>query len=470
MKPGVSNMRPGITPLLFTGSVARAALCLAGTLLWSQNPRAGGSGGPEADAAHPVMKIGTHIPDFTLPGAGGKPHSLKEWANAKYLLLVFECNHCPESQNYESRIGQLYKDYKGKGVQLVAINPNDPASVRLSELGYTDVEDSLPEMKIRKADRHITWPYLYDGETQNVATKLGVIATPQVFIFDQDRNLRFEGQIDNNQSPGLVTSNDTRYALEELLAGKQVTTTDTPVHGCSTKWKSRLLGSDSREAEMTNIHAEPVTLETVDEAGLKELKANNTGKVLVVTFWSAKCTTCADSLHALETTWRMYRLRAFTLVTVNTDPIASKDAVMGVLNDQHASTSNGTRTPGNSPEFTSWNLQSTLDRATTQAAFGERWNPDSMFTAVIGSGGKVLYKKMGLIVKDGSFPNSLADATPSPDLLTMRRTILANMPDTVDYPGNRAYWQEDYVKIVAKSRTDWMGPPIPQPGVMGNTH
>lgn len=449
------------------GSIALAALFLAGTLVWSQGPPAGGSGrggrggsgrgrgggggGLQADSEHPVMKIGTRIPDFTLPGADGKTHSLKEWAGAKFLMIVFECNHCPESQNYESRIKALYEDYKARGVQLVAINPNDPASVRLDELGYTDLEDSLPEMKIRLADRHITWPYLYDGETQATATKFGVIATPHVFIFDEDRNLRFEGQIDNNQRPDLITSRDTRNALEELLAGRPVSVTDTRVHGCSTKWKSKQVGSQSREAEMTKLHAEPVTLETVDADGLKKLKANDSGKVQAMTFWSAKCTTCADSFHAIETTWRMFRLRAFTLVTVNTDPVASKDAVMAVLNKQHASTSNGTRTPGNSLQFTSRNLQSTVDLAATQAAFGEKWKPNTMFTVVIGSDGKVLYKKEGLIMKEGAFPvDSLADATPSPDLLAFRRSILANMPDTSGYPGNKAYWMEDYVKIAAK--------------------
>jgi len=449
------------------GSIALAALFLTGTLVWSQAPPAGGSGRGrggrggsgrgggggvlQADSEHPVMKIGTRIPDFTLPGADGKMHSLREWATAKYLLVVFECNHCPESQNYESRIKELYEDYKTKGVQLVAVNPNDPASVRLDELGYTDLEDSLAEMKIRLADRHITWPYLYDGATQEIATKFGVIATPHVFIFDQDRNLRFEGQIDNNQRPDLITTRDTRNALEELLAGKPVSVTDTRVHGCSTKWKSKQVGSASREAEMTKLHAEPVTLDTVDADGLKKLKANDSGKVQVVTFWSSKCTTCADSFHAIETTWRMFRLRAFTLVTVATDPVASKDAVMDVLNKQHASTSNGTRTPGNSPQFTARNLQATVDFAAVQAAFGEKWKAGTMFTVVIGSDGKVLYRKEGPIVKPGSFPvDSLADGTPSPDLLALRRSILANMPDTAGYPGNKAYWMEDYVKLAAK--------------------
>ncbi len=435
------------------GSIAAAALFLSGTLVWSQ-ASGGGSGrggGIGSDADHPVMKIGAHIPDFTLPGADGKMHSLKEWASAKFLMVVFECTHCPESQNYESRVKALYEDYRPKGVQLIAINPNDPAAVRLDELAYTDLEDSLPEMKIRMADRHITWPYLYDGETQKTSAIFGVVATPHVFIFDQNRNLRYEGQIDNNQRPDLVKTKDTRAALDELLAGKPVTVTDTRVHGCSTKWKSKMSGSQSREAEMTRILAEPVTLDAANADALKKVRANGTGKVEAVLFWSTKCDACADSFHAIETTWRMFRTRAFTLVTVNTDPATSKEAVMAFLNKQHASTSDGTRTPGNSATFTSQNLQASVSLAAVQAAFGEKWKPGAMFTMVIGSDGKALYRKEGLLAKPGSFPlGTLADGIPSPDLLDFRRSILAHMPDTSGYPGNNAYWMEDYVKMAAK--------------------
>jgi thiol-disulfide isomerase/thioredoxin len=457
----VSNFLSAIRPsgqLRTVATLAAAALFFTGTVVWSQQPTGGsgrggragsgrgrgGGGGLQADAEHPVMKIGSHIPDFTLPGADGKTHSLREWASSKFLMVVFECNHCPESQNYESRIKQLYEDYKTRGVQLVAINPNDPASVRLDELGYTDLEDSLPEMKVREADRHITWPYLYDGTTQNIATKFGVIATPHVFIFDQDRNLRFEGQIDNNQRPDLVTSRDTRAALEELLAGKPVTVTDTRVHGCSTKWKSKQVGSQSREAEMTKIHSDPVKFDAIDADALKKMKANGTGKVEVLTFWSTKCgTACDDTFHALETTYRMYRLRSFDFATVNTDPVANKDAVMAYLNKQHATSPNNL-TNGK-------NYQATGDLASVQAAIGEKWKAGGMFTIVIGSDGKVLYKKEGLIEKAGAFPmDALGDATPSPDLLAFRRSILANMTDTAGYPGNKAYWMEDYAKVAAK--------------------
>ncbi len=402
------------------------AVCLTVAIASAQPPASGGSGrgaragrGIQADPDHPIMPIGTHIPDFTLPGADGKMHKLSEWASAKILVITFECNHCPESQNYESRIKKLYEDYKGRGVALVAINPNNPASVRLNELGYTDLEDSLPEMKIRLADRHITWPYLYDGETQTTATKFGVVATPHVFIFDGDRNLRYQGQIDDNQRPDLVKVQPARDALEALLAGKPVPATDTRAHGCSTKWLSKAVGSQSREAEMEKIKLEPVKLDMADADALKKLRANPSGKVRVVTFWSTKCSGCADSFHDLQTTYRMYRLRAFDFVTVATDAPADKAAVTDFLQKQYASGPN---------------LLASVDHSAVQAAFGEKWKPNTLFTAVIDADGKIVYKKEGKLALQ--------------DLLTLRRNVLARMPDTAGYPGNHAYWEED----VAKSR------------------
>ena len=107
--------------------------------------------GIQSDLEHPILSIGSQAPDFALPGVDGKIHKLADYKSAKILAIVFECNHCPVSQLYESRIEKLYRDYRNKGVAFVAINPNNPKSIRLNELGYTDVTDSLDEMKIRTA-------------------------------------------------------------------------------------------------------------------------------------------------------------------------------------------------------------------------------------------------------------------------------------------------------------------------------
>src|SRR5882757_9874478 len=107
------------------------------------------------NSEHPILPIGSPAPDFSLRGIDDKTHTLSDYAGAKILAIVFESNHCPVSENYEGRVRAIYKDYKDKGVTLVAINPNNPRAVRLDELGYTDMTDSFEDMKLRAAFRHI---------------------------------------------------------------------------------------------------------------------------------------------------------------------------------------------------------------------------------------------------------------------------------------------------------------------------
>jgi thiol-disulfide isomerase/thioredoxin len=112
-----------------------------------------------------TLAIGEQAPDFELPGVDDRQYTLKDFADAKLLLVIFTCNHCPTAQAYEERIMQLHSDYKDKGVALVAICPNDDQALRLDELGYTDVGDSFEDMKLRATQRGFEFPYLFDGET-----------------------------------------------------------------------------------------------------------------------------------------------------------------------------------------------------------------------------------------------------------------------------------------------------------------
>ena len=109
-------------------------------------------------------------------------------------------------------------------------------------------------MKIRAKEKAITYPYLYDGETQKVSLAYGVLATPHVFVFDRDRKLRYDGRIDDAEVKE-PKSHDARNAIEALLAGKPVPVEKTRVFGCSTKW------SDKREDARKSLEkwdAEPV--------------------------------------------------------------------------------------------------------------------------------------------------------------------------------------------------------------------
>src|SRR5216683_3793766 len=229
-------------------------------------------------AAEPMgfqtLSIGTAAPDFKLPGVDGRDYSLKDFAKAKVVVVIFTCNHCPTAQAYEDRIIKLAADYRDKNVALVAISPNDPKAVRLDELGYTDLSDSFEEMKLRAKERKFPFPYLYDGETQKTALAYGVLATPHVFIFDQSRKLRYVGRIDDAEVK-TVKSHDARNAIDALLAGKPVPVDKTRVFGCSTKWAEKL--EDAKRA-LAKWDAEPVTLESLDEAALTKLVKNDTKK------------------------------------------------------------------------------------------------------------------------------------------------------------------------------------------------
>ena len=338
-------------------------------------------------------------------GTDGKTHKLSDYSASKILAIVFTCNHCPTAQLYESRIKSLADDYRSKGVSLIAIEPNNANAIRLDELGYTDVSDSLDEMKIRAAYRRFNFPYLYDGETQSVSRAYGPKATPHIFIFDQERKLRYEGHIDNNQRESLVTRQDARNAIDALLAGRPVPIDHTHVFGCSTKWMSKEAG---RLEELKKIEAEPVNVELASAEELKKLRSNPTGKVLLVNFWATWCGPCVHELPDLETTYRMYRLRDFDFVTVAANMPDEKQGVIKMLQRLQVSSRNF--------------LFGSTDTDGMQAAFDPKWESGVPFTMLISPNGKILYQEQGEL-----------------NILKLRRTILASLPDP-DYIGHRAYW------------------------------
>jgi peroxiredoxin len=286
---------------------------------------------------HVTLPVGSPAPDFALPGVDGKTHKLAEYGASTFLAIVFTCNHCPTAQLYEDRIKRLASDYRGKGVTLVAIQPNDPNALRIDEMEMSDMSDSLEEMKLRAQYRHFNFPYLYDGATQSVAEAYGPKATPHIFLFDKERKLRYEGRIDDNQREGIVKITDARNALDALIAGKEVAVTHTGVFGCSTKWKYK---EASRLEMQRKIEAEAVTVELADAEALKKLRANPTGKLLLISFWATWCVPCVAEFPDLQTTLRMYRTRPFALVTVSANGPDERPSVTAMLERQHATSRN----------------------------------------------------------------------------------------------------------------------------------
>jgi peroxiredoxin len=374
-----------------------------------------GQGGPrrnalevQATAEHPLMKIGTEAPDFRLPGTDGKMHSMDEYRKGKLLVVFFESVHCPVSQNYEDRMIALYNKYHPMGIDFVAINPNNPSAVMMSELNYTDLGDSPAEMKIRVKQRNIPWNYLYDGETQAITQKYGAIATPHVFIFDKDRKLQYQGRIDDNQNEDLVKIHDAADAIDELLAGQPVANPNRPAFGCSTKWLEKSVGW---QKEQDKISAQPVNLTQASLDDLKSIRANAGPKVAVIHFWNSSDKSLASDFKDLETTWYWYANRPFTYTTVNTDPAANTDKILAYLKSQRAYNTNVQMNPADLKE--------------AQAVFESTWAPKEEFTVVIAPGGKIVYSEKGPV-----------------NVQNIRHAVLQTFPDNRSFPGQAKYWAE----------------------------
>jgi peroxiredoxin len=358
-----------------------------------------------AEEHHPILAVGSAAPDFALPGVDGKIHKLSDYASSPVLAVVFTCNHCPIAQMYEQRIQKLAADYANRGVAVVAIEPNDPKAIRIDELDSSDVSDTLAEMKIRVQYKHLTYPYLYDGDTQQVTRAYGPQATPHIFIFDQTRHLQYEGRIDNSYRTELVKTNDARNAIDALLAHKDVPVKHMGVFGCSTKWSEK---SADRVAAMQKLEAQPVTVALASKADLAKLRTNPSHQMMLVDFWATWCGSCIVEFADIEDTLRMYSDRDFSLVTVSANMPDEKASVLRFLEKKHATSTNL--------------LFGSEDTAALQKAFDPAWDSAVPYTILLSGDGKVLYKKLGSV-----------------DILELRRTILANSPS--DYAGFNRYWQ-----------------------------
>jgi len=326
-----------------------------------------------------TLPIGADAPDFRLSGVNGKTYTLKDFASAKVLVVVFTCNHCPTAQAYEKRLADRHADLKDLGVAVVAISPIDPAAVRLDELGFTDLGDSFEEMKVRTGDHKLTYPHLDDGATQGAAKAYGVLAIPHVYIFDAARKLRYVGRFDDAEVKA-VKSHDARTAVVALLAGKPVPVEKTRVFGCSTKRAEKQ--ADARKS-LARWDAEPVTLEPIDVAGVAKLVKDAGSKLTVISVWATWCGPCVAELPEFVTMNRMYRGRPFRLVTLSLDDPEKQAEALRVLKDNHVAAANY--------------ILRTGDRDAFAEALDKEWPGPVPYTLVVAPGGKVVYGKVGAI-------------------------------------------------------------------------
>ena len=175
------------------------------------------------------MSLAAHAlaPDFTLPGVDGRDHSLADYAGAPVLVLVQSCNHCPYVLSWEGRLGGIQREYEPHGVRLVAFCSNDAT---------THPADSFEAMVEHAREAGLAYDYLHD-EDQSLARALGSERTPEVFVFDADRRLRYHGAVDDNRDDQAVSVHYLRDALDAVLRGEEPPVGETTPVGCTVKWR-----------------------------------------------------------------------------------------------------------------------------------------------------------------------------------------------------------------------------------------
>ncbi len=174
------------------------------------------------------MKIGDPAPDFRLPGTDGRTYGLDDFQDAKVLVVVQMCNHCPYVIGYQDRMMDLARRTAPLGVAFVGINSNDAVKYP---------SDSLANMTTRAQEIGLPFPYLHD-EDQSAARSFGSQRTPEFFVFNADRKLVYHGRLDDNlEEPDEVETAYLEEAIHAALAGQRPANTEVPAVGCTVKWK-----------------------------------------------------------------------------------------------------------------------------------------------------------------------------------------------------------------------------------------
>jgi thiol-disulfide isomerase/thioredoxin len=338
-------------------------------LLYAQNPKI------------TTLPINSSAPDFSLPGVDGKTYTLDDFKQYPILAVLFTCNHCPTAQAYEEKIIKLVNEFRPRGVGFVAISPNSPKGLSLSELGYSDMGDDLEDMKKRAKDKKYNFPYLYDGETQETSMKYGPVATPHIFIFNKDRKLKYTGRIDDTENP-YITANqtDTRNAIMALLENREIQVKKTKTFGCSIKWAWKSEWKLKLEEDWAKA---PVDIEIVNTEQVREIMKNDGKKLRLINVWATWCGPCIIELPDFIIIDRMYRGRDFEFITISADKKAKENKALDFLKKIEASNTNYLYGGDNQ-----YDLIEAID---------PEWQGALPYTALIEPGGNKIYRIEGTI-------------------------------------------------------------------------
>lgn len=342
------------------------------------------------------LEQGALAPDFKLVNVDDKTLSLADIRGEKATAIIFTTNHCPDAIAAVDRMKELVAKFKPQGVGFVAINSNSPKGLRLNELRFTIYSDSFEDMKLVSKESKLNLPYLYDGETQEVAKAYGAVATPHIFIFDADLKLKYNGRIDDGRrSLGPTEKNEARDALTAMLAGEEPAVIKTRPIGCTTKWLEKA-GAVAASDERWN--KQPVIVETINAEAVAKLVANEAGSTFrLLNIWSTSCGPCVAEFPDLASIYKQYSMQNLEFIPISLDPPKDIAKVTEFLKEQHVGTADRVKALLKKDGRTTNNYLFDGDTEDLAKALDPEWNGAMPHTLLIDEKGKVLFRHTGQI-------------------------------------------------------------------------
>lgn len=262
--------------------------------------------------------IGQPAPDFTLKDLNGQQHSLEDY-RGKVVIVSFISTECPVVNAYLERIKAIAADYKARNVVFLGINSNSA--------------EPMSAMREQAAKNNLTFTILKD-EGNRVADAYGASFTPEVYLIDVAGRLRYHGRIDNAPEVRRVTRHDLRQALDELLAGKAVSTPETKAFGCVIK----RAGEATLQATIpANLVQDQPRVLLLKPAEFTRLTQQAKGQVLVINFWATWCGPCVVEFPEFVSLDEKYRDKGVRVVAISADdPSEINSAVIPFIKQMKA--------------------------------------------------------------------------------------------------------------------------------------
>ena len=259
---------------------------------------------------------GEKYPSFTLEGTDGKQYHQNQFKDKEFVCIILYSNHCKISQSFEGLIKEISEHLDSENSILLLVSPNNELALLPDELAYSDVGDSLKEMRIRSKDKNFEFPYLYDGVKQTVSNQLSAKSTPHAFLFNKTRNLVYSGRIGDYNDPDNLEKSDLYQTYRSARNHTHINQVITKVHGTAIKTKEDIFIANEVRRRYSE---ESVKIRPINQQTLKFFLKYNLGKTTLFYLWSAKDKSSRENLLILSEIYKIFRKRGLKLFTINID-------------------------------------------------------------------------------------------------------------------------------------------------------